>query len=324
MKVIKALVAVFILLAGIRLSGQTSSVVSLAYPVYSQYLQNGLLINPAYAGSREALSLSLAQKFQWAGVEGAPVSTSLSLHSLLKNDKVGLGFTGQRYSYGNGTSQLYSLYTDYAYHLRLAKGKLAMGLTAGLDMATEKYSEAFLHSLNSWVTSGSNDPVFVNGNKPLLLPNVGAGVYFYNNKFFLGAAIPRIISWETNGVSQSINSITDFDIYVSGGALITFTPSFKFKPSVFVDYSLQDTKEMRIDINCNFIIKDFLWIGGSWRTSEQVAVGIVQLQVNPQIMFGYSLDYPLGDMNTYSKGSHEIFFRYEFSYKVSATNPRYF
>jgi hypothetical protein len=81
---------------------------------------------------------------------------------------------------------------------------------------------------------------------------------------------------------------------------------------------------MRIDLNGNFIISDFIWIGGSWRTTENVAVGILQLQLNPQIMFGYSYDYPVGALSNYSKGSHEVVLRYEFGYKVTAANPRYF
>jgi Type IX secretion system membrane protein PorP/SprF len=67
-----------------------------------------------------------------------------------------------------------------------------------------------------------------------------------------------------------------------------------------------------------------VWLGGSWRTSEQVLVGILQLQLNQQLMFGFSYDYPVGRMNTYSKGSSEFIIRYEFGYRVSTANPRYF
>ena len=94
---------------------------------------------------------------------------------------------------------------------------------------------------------------------------------------------------------------------------------------MLIDYSLESTKGLtQFDINGNFIIGDLIWVGGSWRTSEEVVVGILQVQLNPQFMFGFSYDYPVGRMNSYSHGSSEFIFRYEFGYKVSTANPRYF
>ena len=81
---------------------------------------------------------------------------------------------------------------------------------------------------------------------------------------------------------------------------------------------------MQLDLNANLIVADLIWVGGSWRTSEQVLVGILQVQLNPQLMFGFSYDYPVGRMNSYSKGSSEFVLRYEFGTRVSAANPRYF
>jgi hypothetical protein len=81
---------------------------------------------------------------------------------------------------------------------------------------------------------------------------------------------------------------------------------------------------MRIDLNANLIIYDFVWVGGSYRTSENVAVAILQLQVTPQLMVGYSRDFPLGDMGGYWKASNEVVLRFEFGKKMSASNPRYF
>lgn len=309
---------IFLIFTGLRLTGQTGAdqtKISLAYPVYSQYLHNGLIINPAYAGSREVLSFFLSGRLQWMGIEGAPVSQTLSMHTLLKNDRVGLGLSAQFFQYGFSKST--SIYTDYAYHLMLGKGKLSMGLRAGFDMSNTDYTGILLID--------PNDPVFAANDKPYFLPNVGTGLYYYNRKFFVGAAVPSFLSYtKSSSGAVSLNTFKDFDVFLTAGALISFSPSVKFKPSVFIDYTIRNSKKMRRDLNGNFILYDFVWIGGSWRTSEEVAVGILQFQVNPQIMFGYSYDYPVGKMNTYSKGSHEIIFRYEFGYKVNAANPRYF
>ena len=127
------------------------------------------------------------------------------------------------------------------------------------------------------------------------------------------------------GKTEVYHSFSEYDLMFSAGGLITFSSAFKFKPSVLVDYSLEKTKKLnRLDINGNFILGDLIWVGGSWRTSEQVVVGIMQIQINPRLMFGLSYDYPAGRMNSYSKGSGEATLRYEFGSKVSVANPRYF
>jgi type IX secretion system PorP/SprF family membrane protein len=294
-----------------------STGISLGYPVYSQYLQNGLMINPAYTGSREVLSAFLSYRMQWMGTRGSPVIQSVSLHTPLKNDKVALGILAQFMQFGFTKST--SIYANYAYHIKVGKGKLSFGLKGGADLSNTDYTGILL--------TNSGDPVFTVNDKPYILPNVGAGLYYYSDKLFAGVSVPSFLSYKKTGTGsvQAFHSFNEYDIVFSAGGLITFSQLFKFKPSLLIDYSMQNTKKLtQFDINGNFIIADLIWLGGSWRTSEEVAVGILQIQLNPQMMFGFSYDYPAGRMNSYSKGSSEFIFRYEFGYKVSAANPRYF
>lgn len=303
---------------GIHGQVSDSNKISLGYPVYSQYLQNGLLINPAYSGTRGALSTFLSYRMQWMGIPDAPVFQSFSVNAPMKNDKVGLGLMVQFMKFGFTRSQ--SVYASYAYHIKLNKGKLSFGLKGGFDRSNTDYSGI--------LTTTANDPVFVSSDKPYFLPNVGAGVYYFSNKLFGGVSIPSFLSYRKNsstGNVESYHSFGNYDMIFSGGGLITFSEALKFKPSFLIDYSLEKTKKLtQLDINGNFIIGDLIWVGGSWRTSEQVVVGILQVQINPQLMFGFSYDYPLGRMNSYSKGSSEFILRYEFGYKISTANPRYF
>jgi type IX secretion system PorP/SprF family membrane protein len=295
-----------------------STGISLGYPVYSQYLQNGLLINPAYAGSRGSLSAFLSYRMQWMGIQDAPVFQSLSLNTPLKNDKVGLGLMAKFMQFGFTKSQ--SIYASYAYRINLEKGKISFGLKAGFDRSNTNYSGI--------LTTTMNDPVFTTNEKPYFLPNFGAGVYYVSNKLFAGLSIPAFLNYKKNTSTGSVeahHSVNEYDLIFSGGGLITFSQALKFKPSVLIDYSLDKTKKLtQLDINGNFIFGDLIWVGGSWRTSEQVVVGILQVQLNPQLMFGFSYDYPIGRMSSYSNGSTEFIVRYEFGYKVSAANPRYF
>jgi type IX secretion system PorP/SprF family membrane protein len=218
-----------------------------------------------------------------------------------------------------GVTKSTSVYGIYAYHIRIGKGKLSFGLKAGADLSNTDYGGLF--------TIKPNDPVFMGTNKPYTLPNAGAGIYYFSDRIFAGVAVPSFLSYRKTdkGTTQAYHSFSEYDFIFSAGGLVTFSPVFKFKPSVLVNYSLENTKKLnQLDINGNFIIADLIWVGGSWRTSEQVAVGILQVLPTPQLMIGFSYDYPVGRMNSYSKGSSEFIIRYEFGSKVSAANPRYF
>jgi type IX secretion system PorP/SprF family membrane protein len=121
-------------------SGQSdSATLSLGYPVYSQYLQNGLMINPAYTGTRGSLSTFLSYRMQWMNLPGSPRIQSVSLHTPMKNDKVALGVLGQFMNFGSTRSS--SIYASYAYHIRLKDSRLSFGLKAGFDRSNTDYSE---------------------------------------------------------------------------------------------------------------------------------------------------------------------------------------
>lgn len=296
-----------------------SAGISLGYPVYSQYLQNGLVINPAYAGSRGALSALLSYRMQWIGIgtKGSPVIQSVSLHTPMKNDRVALGIMAQFMQFGFTKST--SIYASYAYNIRVGKAKLSFGLKGGADLSNTDYTGILLTQLR--------DPVFTSNDKPYVLPNVGAGLYYYSNRLFAGVSVPSFLSYKKTGTGavQAYHKFSEYDFIFTAGGLITFSQFLKFKPSILMDYSLQNAKKInQFDINGNLILADMIWIGGSWRTTEEVVVGILQIQPTPQLMIGFSYDYPAGRMNAYSKGSTEIIIRYEFGYKVSAANPRYF
>ncbi|MEI6049787.1 MAG: type IX secretion system membrane protein PorP/SprF [Bacteroidota bacterium] len=294
-----------------------STRISLGYPIYSQYLQNGLMINPAYAGSRGALSGFLSYRIQWMGTKGAPVIQSVSLHTPMEDDKVALGIMAQFMQFG--FTRATSIYATYAYHIRVGNGKLSFGLKGGADISKTVYPD------NNFLTT-PGDPVFVN-DKPYVLPNVGAGLYYFSDKLFGGVSVPAFFSYRKtgNGSVQLFHRFNEYDFILSAGGVVAFSQFVKFKPSLLINYSLQNTKKLtQFDINGNFILADLIWVGCSWRTSEQVVVGILQVQPNPQLMFGFSYDYPAGRMNSYSKGSSEFILRYEFGSKVSAANPRYF
>lgn len=295
-----------------------SSRINLGYPVYSQYLQNdGLVINPAYAGTREVLSGFLSYRMQWMGTSGSPLLQSLSFHAPMKNDKVALGFSSRFMKYGVTRST--SLFGHYAYSISLRDGKLSFGLKAGIDLSNTDYTGLLLND--------PDDPVFKTNEKALVLPNSGAGVYYYNERYYAGLSIPSFLGYRRTGSGSVVptHSFGQYEFILSAGAVFEVTPGLRFKPSALLDYSMEKTRRLsQLDLTGNFIIGDLIWAGLSYRVTEKVAVGILQAQLNHQLMIGFSYDYPFGNMNSFSRGSSEFILRYEFRYKVSAANPRYF
>jgi type IX secretion system PorP/SprF family membrane protein len=300
---------------------QDPSEINIGIPVYSQYLHNGLIINPAYAGTRGALSGFLSVRKQWFGIEGSPTLESLSLHAPMKDEKVAIGLSAQFLQYG--LTRTSNLYGSYAYHIKLDKGKISFGMRAGLDVSNTNYSGI------SYIppSGGPDDPVFTAEEKPYILPNAGAGVWYYNDELFAGLAIPSFLGYKKSpsGKVSPGFGFNNLSFIITAGGLINAGELLKIKPSFLANISPDKGKKVsQFDLNANFIIADLVWLGASYRLSEQVLVAIAQFQVNSQIMVGVSYDYAIGRMQTYSDGSFEFIVRYDFGSKISITNPRYF
>ncbi|MHC1733113.1 MAG: type IX secretion system membrane protein PorP/SprF [Bacteroidales bacterium] len=285
-------------------------------PITSQYLTNGLIINPAYAGTREALSANLSYRKQWAKIIGAPQFQTLSLHSPINNkEKVSLGLMADYLTYG--VTKDVGIYAFYAYSVRIGRGKLSMGLKGGIDLSNTNYNKL------QFPDGNLTDPLLT-GDMKYTLPNMGVGFYYYTDKYFAGLSVPSLLTYRRDATDEfSVKpDYAHFKSYFTAGTILRFADSFKVKPSVLVRYAMKEPLE--VDLNANFIFADILWVGGSYRIAEKAAVALLDLQVTPQLKLGYSFDYQLGHLNNYTSGTHEVSLRYEFEFKVSATSPRYF
>ncbi|MDI9534186.1 MAG: type IX secretion system membrane protein PorP/SprF [Bacteroidota bacterium] len=285
-------------------------------PVTSQYLTNGLVINPAYAGTREVLSANLSYRKQWARINGAPQFQTLSLHSPVnKKERVSLGLMTDYLTYG--VTKDVGIYGFYAYSIRYGHGKLSMGLKAGFDLSNTNYNRLRFPDGNP------ADPL-LSGDMKYSLPNMGVGFYYYTDKYFVGLSVPSLLTYKRDEADQF--SVTPdyslFRTYLTAGTLVRVADMFKVKPSVLIRYSMHEPLE--VDLNANLIFADMLWFGCSFRIAEKAAVALLDLQVTPQLKVGYSFDYQLGHLNNYTSGTHEVSLRYEFAFAVTATSPRYF
>ena len=284
----------------------------------SQYMFNHLLLNPAYAGSKDYMMATLLYRKQWVDFKGAPTTQVASLHAPIGLTNFGWGALVSHDKIG--VTDRTDVYANAAYHLPVGnKLKLSMGIRAGGGFYSYKNSD-----LIYW---DANDPAFAGDRTSAFLPNIGAGVYLYGNKFYAGLSVPTIISYDPTK-SLSINSngtIVPRQVrhyFATTGVALELNPNVVFKPSVLVKYV--QNAPVEADFNASVLLSQILWIGASYRTNDSF-VALLEFQLTKQLRFGYSYDFTTTDVKNYSNGSHEIMLGYDFGYDImKIKTPRYF
>lgn len=278
--------------------------------MFTQYMFNGLAINPAYAGSHETVSATALMRQQWTGLDGAPSTQTFSMHSPLKKERVSLGLLVMHDKIG--VTNQNGVYGSYAYRIPLStKGKLAFGLQAGAT---------FYNALFSKVSP--TDPTFKNDIR-LAQPNVGFGVYYNTDRFYAGISMPQLIETKFDKSSTDPDSKLVRHYFASAGYVFDMGPSVKLKPNVLV--KAVPGAPVEFDLNLNALLRDVLWVGLSWRTFDSFDA-ILQLQVTDQLQVGYSYDFATTtDLSRVNGGSHELMLNYRFTFaKSRIVTPRYF
>lgn len=287
--------------------------------MFTQYMFNEMYINPAYAGSKDAMAINLTHRQQWVNFPGRPITTSFTLHGPLANNKMGLGLSVLNEQIGKLSRNL--VYLNYAYRVKAGdNGHLSFGLMAGIHNQVNKLSELKTTETGDIQTS-QNTP-------SLISPQFGAGIYYYTNKFYAGISIPRMIddSYLFNQTGDIIKS-TKFDAnkfhyYFTIGNVFEVNDDFKIKPQAMV--KMVQNAPLQFDLNVNCLIKNKIWAGIGYRSGSDISV-LLGVQINPQLLINYSYDYSLTKIQKYSQGSHEITIGYLFSYKQGkVATPRYF
>lgn len=279
-------------------------------PLYSQYMFNMVGINPAYAGSRELLSVTSMTRVQWTGVKGAPFSTVLVGDFATKSKKVGIGI--QLFNDKLGITNTNGLTASYAYRLRFKNGTFAMGIQGGLNQFKANYTAVQL-------SDGAYDPSFTN-NLSQVKPTFGAGIYYSTDKFYAGLSSPHLLNYSDNANKADATSIYQNNHWLlTTGYVFDLTHDITLKPSVLL--RLVSGAPVTVDFNANIWFYNTVGLGVSARTSNMY-VGMVEIQANRQFRFGYAFDYTNSSLK---RSSHEVMLRYEFGYeKKGIVSPRHF
>jgi type IX secretion system PorP/SprF family membrane protein len=271
---------------------------------YSMYMFNPLSVNPAYAGSREALSVTMLGRKQWVGIDGAPSTATLSIHSPLRYEAVSLGLSVIQDEIGPTKNT--SFYGDLSYRINVSKkSKLAFGLKGGLDM--------FSANFGTLRVQDGSDIQYTTPIRNQIMPNFGFGLYLNSDKYYVGLTAPKIIQNEFDGSQGAggVQSMQNRHFFLTAGRTFKLSSVLDIIPS-FVVKAVEDAP-LSADINVNFMFYDKLWIGGGYRFDDSF-IGNIVYHFTPQFRAGYAYDYSTSDLGTFNTGTHEVMINYDLDF----------
>lgn len=281
--------------------------------LYSQYMFNMMLVNPAYTGSRDLVSLNAMYRKQWLSMDGAPETMTFSADMPLRNERMGTGLV--LYNDRLGVISNTGIYGNYAYRVQLSNNAtLSMGANLGFTYYHANFSKVKLGE------DGRSDEAF-SSNYSKILPNLGAGLFYNSDKYYIGLSLPHALNHKLNqaGVHQAHQYRHWF---LAGGYVFTLNHHLKLKPSGMVKQV--SGAPIQLDVNANLWLYDKYSVGLSYRSLDAPVI-LLEAQLLEQLRFGYAFDYSHTRLRKYNNGTHEFLLRYEFGYdKGKMITPRYF
>jgi type IX secretion system PorP/SprF family membrane protein len=285
-------------------------------------MYNTMSVNPAYAGSRGQLSAAALYRSQWVGLEGAPKTQTLNLHSPIRNSRLGYGISIINDNIGDGVVQETQLDAVLSYTVDVAlDAKLSFGLKVGGNMLSLDFNG--LNNFDSENIQGENiDNKFS--------PNFGVGVYYHTNKFYAGLSAPNMVETEYFDNSQRDTNSVQFlskermNFYLITGYVLDLNNNFKFKPAVLT--KVVGGAPLQIDLSASFLFNDKFSFGAAYRWDAALS-GLVGFQLSDQFMIGLAYDRETTELGgtQFNDGSFEVFLRFELVKSFRRmVSPRFF
>jgi type IX secretion system PorP/SprF family membrane protein len=284
-------------------------------PMVSQYMFNGLYLNPAYAGSHDYWTSTISYRNQWVGFDGAPQTMIGAVDGPIKDKNMGLGMTLLHDQIG--VTKQNTAIVNYSYQIKTsATTKFAMGINAGISQFSAKLTD-----LTVW----DEDKVFQNDLTSKVLPRFGVGMYYYGKKHYMGLSIPTLFAYQKDmnfNFDLTKASFLRRHYLFTAGYVFETSKDIKIKPSVLLKYV--QNAPVQADFNLATVYKDKIWAGISYRTNDAFAI-ILEYQSNEHFRVGYAYDMTTSKLRNYSNGSHEIMIGWDFGKDlVKVKSPRYF
>lgn len=289
---------------------------------YTQYMFNTMSVNPAYAGSRGQLSIAALYRAQWVGLNGAPTSQTLNLHSPIRNSKLGYGVSIVNDEIGDGVVQ--ETYFDgiISYTIDVSReGKLSFGLKAGGNLLNLDFNK--LRNFDA-------EPVNSDNIENRFSPNVGLGLYYHSNKFYAGLSAPNLLQTEHFDNGQRDANTVQFlskeriNFYLITGYVFDLNGNLKFKPAVLT--KVVGGAPLQVDFSANFMFNEKFTFGAAYRWDAALSA-MAGFQISDQFMLGLAYDKETTDLGgtQFNDGSFEVFLRFELVKSFQRlVSPRFF
>jgi type IX secretion system PorP/SprF family membrane protein len=270
----------------------------------SNYLFNTFAINPAYAGQKKALDVTLVYRKQWAGFNGSPQNISLlsSMEIKPKNLSVGLQYDNDKIGFTNTNS----IRVAFAYRVKLNNKHT-------ISFAVMPTYKRIYYDFSRIRLTSDGDATFIANSPAINLFNSGAGAYYYSKKMFFGLSTPELVK------TKSGPKFYEFDAI--GGAILKVQDNITLKPSILVRQI--KNSPVQFDLNITAYFNEILGVGLAYRNKDAI-VTYFDCSINKKFKLGYAYDYSIGPLRKYNSGTHEIMLNYFFGKFTDAPTPRYF
>jgi type IX secretion system PorP/SprF family membrane protein len=268
-------------------------------PVTDLYLFEGLTLNPAFAGSQVQFSTSLIHRDQWVNFPGAPVTDMFSVHSSFYKSKVGIGLmiTNDMIGIHNDLS----MYGSFSYKITTGFGVLSFGLQGGFNNISSDFNKLNLKDQTD---------LLLQGKVQVWNPNFGTGIYYTNNRTFLGLSVPYLINSSALQVDGVLSEAKRYRYYyLYGGTTMDINNDFKLKPSALI--RIQEGAPITFDLTLGLVAYETLKFGATYRFGDNFTF-LFELELLEQLHLGYAYEYTLSDISDYSNGTHEIMLNFRF------------
>ncbi len=280
---------------------------------YTQYMYNMSVINPAYATDDDTtLNLGGLYRAQWVGAVGGPKTGTFFAHTPLSK-KVEVGLSVVNDNIGDVVSDT-NLFLDFAYVLKFGKNKLSLGVKAGLSFYEVDFDGFQL-------TDPNPDPAFAN-NISRVFPNVGTGVYYFSDNYYIGLSAPNLLQSKhlekTDGIYTT--GVEEIHYFLTGGYVFTISDNFKLKPA-FMAKSISGSPSS-FDVTLNALFNNNFELGVAHRLDDSFS-GLVNFRILPDLRLGYAYDHTISNLGRFNSGSHEIFILFDLNKSGSNKNKGY-
>ncbi|CAM1371091.1 conserved exported hypothetical protein [Tenacibaculum litoreum] len=289
-------------------------------PQYTQYMYNTQVVNPGYIGSKNALGLGLLYRTQWAGFEGAPNTGTFTFNmplGTLKRNAIGLSIINDEIGPSNETG----ITIDYAYSLLLSgRSRISFGIKGGLSILDVDYSKLNIYDENDWQFAENIDKK--------VQPQIGAGIYYNNDRLYLGLSVPNFFnskhynSDSTNNSNEDAIAIERLHYFLIVGYVFDISENLKLKPATM--FKWVNGSPLQADLSANFLFNNKFTLGASYRWDAAISA-MAGFQITNQLFLGMGYDFQTTDIEDHSNGSYEFFLRFDiFNNPERILTPRFF